>query len=129
MKSKLSQIVLCFVVFVVCALMIAGCGNMDKKTSSGITLKATKDVFVTTARSAKKLIDNGVIKGADAYAVKDAYEDGREMLIQAKALWDNMVALDSYMNMREYENALIEVSRMAATIEDIIREYDSKKNE
>jgi|APSaa5957512535_1039671.scaffolds.fasta_scaffold33654_4 hypothetical protein len=124
MKSKTFQISLCFILFVLCSIAIIGCANMDTKTSTGITLKATKDVFVETARTAKRLIDSGLISEADGYAIKDAYEDGRVLLRQAHEIWSRMVAVDSFVNMRDYENALIEVARMSAVIENIIREYD-----
>ena len=123
MKSKTFQISLCFIVFVLCSVAIIGCENMDTKTSTGITLKATKDVFIETARTAKRLIDSGVISEADAFTIKDAYEDGKVTLKHAKALWDGMVAVDSFVNMRDYENALIEVARMSAVIENILNEY------
>jgi hypothetical protein len=97
---------------------------MDTKTSTGITLKATKDVFITTATTAKRLCESGVIKEEDCFAIKEAYEDGREMLINAKALWDGMVAIDDFAQNKKYESILVEVSRMAAVIENIIRKYD-----
>jgi len=124
MRSKTSQILLCFMVFLVCSAMIVGCKSMDTKTSTGITLKATKDVFIATATTAKRLCESGAINEADCHAIRDAYADGREMLIQAKALWDGMVAINDFAQNKQYEDMLIEISRMAAVIEGVIREYD-----
>jgi hypothetical protein len=123
-KTKTLQIILCFMVFLVCSAMIVGCKNMDTKTSTGITLKTTKDVFIATAKTAKDLCEAGVISEADCFAMQDAYADGQEILIKAHAMWGHMVSIDSFVSTQEYEAALVEVARMAAIIHGIIREYD-----
>jgi hypothetical protein len=123
LKNKSFQIGLSFVLFVLCSIAIIGC-DMDAKQSTGLALKATKDVLVETGKAAKALCESGAISEADCFAIKDAYADGREILLRAKDMWDGMVAIDSFVEQREYQNALIEVARMSAVIEGIIREYD-----
>lgn len=123
MRKTLSLVLLILALFVGCI----GCVSIDKRTSTAIGLKVTKDVFVSAGKTAKKLYISGVLNEDDRKIAESAYRDGRNALIDAKAVWDNMVEMNSLNNSERYSELILRVAKFTETMEIIIRKYIDKE--
>ena len=88
-------LVFCIIYGLIAVCVLQGCQNPDKRVQAAIGLTATKDVFVSTARAAKRLCEQGVIGESDCVEIKAIYGEVRELLISAKEIWKDMSATDS----------------------------------
>ena len=102
-------------------IALSACTNTDKRVTSAIGLKTTKDVFIATAKTAKRLCEQGVLSANDCALAESSYEEGRQLLISAKAVWDNMVTTDSFDANSSYNELVISVVNLTANMETIIR--------
>ena len=90
-----APLVFCIIYGYIAFGMLSGCSNPDKRVTAAIGLTATKDVFVSTARAAKRLCEQGVISESDCAEIKAIYGEARELFISAKEIWKDMSATDS----------------------------------
>ena len=102
-------------------MVLQACTNTDKRVASAIGLKTTKDVFVATATSAKRLCEQDILSQGDCEEIEDLYNKGRILLLSAKTIWDTMVEIDSFNNGEVYSDLIIEIIRITTEIEIIIR--------
>lgn len=126
-KNKAAQVALCiiaFVLFVMTCISLIGCVSTDKRVNTGLTLKATKDVFVVTARGAKRLCEAEVISDSDCKKIEDAYIEGRDLLISAEKIWSIASSTNSKAGVEETQKMMMEISQLASIIEHIIQDYD-----
>ena len=100
---------------------VPGCQNPDKRVTTAIGLKTTKDVLVSTATAAKRLCEQGVISEGDCATIQELYTEGRKALVDAKTIWDVMAATDSFDNNKNYNDLIMAVARITAVIENAIR--------
>ena len=116
-------LVLCIIYGLIAFGMLSGCSNPDKRVTVAIGLTATKDVFVSTARAAKRLCEQGVIGESDCAEIKAIYGEARELLISAKEIWKDMSATDSPDNSINlvYEKHIEAIFKRVARINEIIR--------
>ena len=126
MKQKhLVSILFIICLYSTCALMvIAGCQNTDRRVTSAIGLKTTKDIFIATATTAKRLCEQGVLSESDCATIESSYTRGRQLLLDAKILWDSMVLTDTFHSNEDYDELLMAVTRITAVIENTIRKDD-----
>ncbi len=103
------------------AMALQACINTDKRVTSAIGLKTTKDVFIATAKTAKRLCEQGVLSDNDCATIESTYTQGRVLLISAKAVWDGMVTMDSFDANSSYNELIISVVNLTANMEAIIR--------
>jgi hypothetical protein len=123
MRKKLSLVSLILIL-----ALFAGCVSVDKKTSTAIGLKITKDVFISVGKTAKRLSVNGILSRNDYEIVESAYRNGRNALIDAKAVWDDMVVMNSFDNSERYGELILRVVKLTETIETIVRKYTDRED-
>lgn len=100
--------------------VMVGCSTSTKK-NTGIALLTTKNIFVASATTAKRLCEQGVLSEQDCKEIEIIYARGREVLIEAKEVWDTMVMLDNFEANQDYSNLISKVARFTGVIETIIR--------
>ncbi len=113
MRIRLSLIII--------LLLFIGCSGSIKKDSA-IGLVAAKDTFVSTATTAKRLCEQGVIPNDDCAEIEASYVKGRELLIAAKDVWSAMVESGSMDDMGRYQAIINEVVKITGKVEMMIRE-------
>lgn len=122
-QFRLVSIMLCIVV----VLMVSGCGTLSKKKETAIGLNTARSVLVIAGKTTKALCANNVLSENECVIAESAYRDGRSALIEAKAVWDEMVVIDSFDNNTRYNELIMRVVRLTATIETIINKYKENK--
>jgi len=129
------RIVLLFVIMSLSACVFnIGSPNPDKRVTSAIKLKATKDIFIATATTAKRLCEQGILSIDDCETAEIAYMEGKEALISAKEIWDVLVGMDNMDIINEkffingehvsYDDLIMSAVKFTAMIETIIRKAD-----
>ena len=99
-----------------------GCYTGDKKIDTGITLSSTKDVFIAAATTAKRLCESGVLSQDECQEIAQIYSDGKKLLIEARALWDEAVGNDTPVPAK-YEILVHKAMEIATTIEMIVLKH------
>ncbi len=123
-KPVISFIALCLIMALSACTFDIGSPNADKRITSAIKLKATKDIFIATATSAKRLCEQGILSEDDCETAEIAYMEGKDVLIAAKEVWDGMLTIDSFDNTDKYDELIILTVKFTTIIETIIRKVD-----
>ena len=122
MKRKLVQsdiilMIIAFILFVV----VVGCSTTKAKITTGIGLETTRDIFIAAGKTAEELRGAGFINNADWAVITVAHAEGKLLLINAHAIWEDMAGRDSFDLNSNYSILLDKVGILTGRIEAIIR--------
>lgn len=105
-----------------CFLVVISACSGDMKKDSAIGLKISKDSLISVAATAKRLCEQGVLSDRECRDAEIYYTEGRKVLLEAKATWDEMVDNDSMDNSVFYNSLINRVTDIMGRIENIIKE-------